>query len=464
MNDSEKSRSERPLADNTSTISRRSIRLSTITFLLLLAGVTVGCFRIIQDPLHAWDPVLGRPQSTIAESFSKRASHCANVPPISEAEFDERQHNLANALQSINASAYIVEPGASAQYFWNVSTTNWKLSERPLLFVLTAAENGGSVQPNLTILAPMFEKSRASLLPIPFDNIQFILWPEEQSPYEVLTNSLDLPEGNIFVDGAIRFFIVDGIQKAYKGGQVLAAPAEITKLRERKSSHEIDLMRCANEATLLAIREVHKQLHIGILESEARNMIASALTDIGLENGACLTLFGSSAALPHGDGGDRQLGASEFALFDCTATLHGYFSDVTRTVALPDSQIPENHTAIWNHVRFAQDSALAQAHEGVVAKTIDAAARSALAQFNESQFLTHRLGHGIGLEGHESPYLNGGSEAILAPGNCFSDEPGVYIEGEIGVRLEDCFCIDDSGQPALLTQGVGGQASNPLSP
>ncbi|KAG7097260.1 hypothetical protein E1B28_004626 [Marasmius oreades] len=451
MKHSEKPRPGGPVT-NTRTI--------IITLLLLLVGLTAGC---LQDPFHVWDRVLGKSKSG-ASYFSKQSKHCADIPPISASEFDGRQRDLANALHATNASAYIAEPGASALYFTNVTTTQWKLTERPLLLIISPEVNAGSVLPKLTILAPQFEKSRASILPIPFDNIQFILWPEEQDPYQVLVDSIDLPEGSIYIDSATRFFIVDGLQKAYEKGQVLTAPPEVTKLRERKSSHEIDIMRCANEANLLTIRQVHKQLYIGIRESEAQSMIASALTEMGLENGACITLFGEDAALPHGGGTDKQLGVSDFALFDCTASLHGYWSDVTRTVALPDSQIPSDHQEIWKHVRSAQGAALAQAHEGVVAKSVDAAARKALAEFQLDGFLTHRLGHGIGLENHEAPYLNGGSEAVLTPGNCFSDEPGVYIEGEIGVRLEDCFCIDESGQPVLLTKGVGGQTSSPWSP
>ncbi|KAK1228892.1 hypothetical protein PQX77_008050 [Marasmius sp. AFHP31] len=439
-------------------------RTATVASLLLTLLLTVGCFRVIADPLHVWDPILGTREQNGIHTFFHLDEHCADIPPIQAAEFAQRQEKLVQALRDSNASAYIAEPSASAIYFANVSATQWHLSERPFLFVFTPDVEGGSVQPNLTILAPKFEETRAKQLSLPFEGVHFIVWPEEQSPYEVLFSSLNLPAGNIFIDGATRFFIVDGLQKAYKEGEVLIAPSEVTRLRERKSANEVTLMKCANEATLLALREVHKQMRIGMRESEARDMIASALTAIGLEEGSCLTLFGEDAALPHGGGSDRVLGKSDYALFDCVASLHGYKSDLTRTVALPDSDIPSNHSTIWQSVLSAQNAALAQARQGVVAKSVDEAARNSLASSQLDQFLTHRLGHGIGLENHESPYLNGGSEVILEPGHCFSDEPGVYIEGEVGVRLEDCFCIDEDGLPILLTKDVGGQALDPLSP
>ncbi|KAK0434058.1 peptidase M24, structural domain-containing protein [Desarmillaria tabescens] len=153
---------------------------------------------------------------------------------------------------------------------------------------------------------------------------------------------------------------------------VIAAPPEIRQLRERKSKRELELLKCANEAILLAIRQTHKQMHIGMRESDARNLIARALADAGLKEGGCLTLFGENVALPHGSGTDRRLRPQDFALFD---SLHGYWSDVTRTLALPASTIPDIHLQIWNFVHSAQNIAFGTAHAGVVAKRVDEATR-----------------------------------------------------------------------------------------
>ncbi|KAK0185836.1 peptidase M24, structural domain-containing protein [Armillaria mellea] len=379
-------------------------------------------------------------------------SHCSHLGPLPASEFHARLTTLGETLTALNASAYIVEPGASALYYTNVSSSHWHLSERPLLLIVDASAR-------VTVLTPKFEGTRARLLSIPSD-VEWVEWAEEEVPYKQLPDI----EGTVFVDGSIRHFIVDGLRAAFPKATVVAAPAEIRQLRERKSEGELELLKCANEATLLAIRHTHKQMRIGIRESEARQLVARALADAGLKDGGCLTLFGENAALPHGSGTDRRLGPGDFALFDCTASLHGYWSDVTRTLALPASTIPDTHLQIWNFVHSAQNIAFQTARAGVVAKRVDEAPRLFLGLAGYAKYFTHRLGHGIGLEVHEDPYLNGGSEIILQTGHTFSDEPGVYIEGKVGVRLEDCFYIAQNGSTVYLTAGVGGPASSPWKP
>ncbi|THV07913.1 Creatinase/aminopeptidase [Dendrothele bispora CBS 962.96] len=413
----------------------------------------------------------GHPSEPRRPSFSYLADHCtSSISPIGTEEFLTRQKELAITLHNLNGSAaYVTEPSANGLFFANVSTVEWRLSERPLLLIITPKLEDGEIHPKLSVLAPRFEATRAKLLPIPFaqpNEIEWIEWPEEASPYELAVAALGEQKdgGIVFVDSATRYFVVDGLQKALPQAKVVAAPVEIKQLRERKSKGELEIMKCAHETTLLSIREVHKRLYIGMRESEAREMIATALADAGLSNGGCLTLFGDNAALPHGSGSDRTLGQSDFALFDCTGNLLGYQSDVTRTVALPDSKIPSGHLFIWERVQAAQLRAHDAARAGTATAIVDEVARSYLQRYGYEKYFTHRLGHGIGIEGHESPYLVGGSKDIIKTGHTFSNEPGVYIEGKVGVRLEDCFYIDEKGNAVLLTEGVGGTAKSALKP
>jgi Xaa-Pro aminopeptidase len=220
------------------------------------------------------------------------------------------------------------------------------------------------------------------MLPLPNDaaDVEFVEWAEDEDPYSKAMSILP-NEGlkTIFVDNSIRKFIVDGLQRVDPNAKVYSAPLEITQMRERKSEAELEILRCVNEvwcafhiifcclaveefcttntymctcnfqATLLAMREVHKKLYFGIRESEAQRMMAEALSAAGFQEGGCLTLFGGmfdssslllfyteekstldNAALPHGGGTDKTLGKADFALFDCGASLHGYYSDVTR--------------------------------------------------------------------------------------------------------------------------------------
>ncbi|EEB95798.1 hypothetical protein MPER_05177 [Moniliophthora perniciosa FA553] len=261
---------------------------SSLKSVVLALFVLVGWFML---PLNPW--LDSRRPSSSSPGFSSLENHCADSKPIQASEFHDRQKALVETLQSLNASAYIAEPGANALYYANVSSSYWHLSERPLLVAITLkVQEDGSVEPQLAVLAPKFEAARANLLNIPFDNIQYEYWPEEANPYQTLISALSISEGRIFVDGSIRHFIADGLQAAYGQGSVVSAPQEVKRLRERKSAAEIELLKCANEATLLALRAVHKKMYIGMLESEARSMMTSALTAVGLQNGGCLTLFG----------------------------------------------------------------------------------------------------------------------------------------------------------------------------
>ncbi|KAI6118747.1 peptidase M24, structural domain-containing protein [Pisolithus croceorrhizus] len=180
-----------------------------------------------------------------------------------------------------------------------------------------------------------------------------------------------------------------------------------------------------------------------------------------------LVPLGENAALPHGSGADRVLGQSDLVLIDTGGSLHEYHSAVTRTFILPDSRAPDEYLGYWFAVYAAQTAALNAAKEGAATSRVDEAARKVLAEHGLGQYFTHRLGHGIGLEDHEAPYLRGGSADIIKTGNAFSNEPGVYIEGKVckvGIHLEDCFYINQDGHAVYLTSGVGGQAFDPLHP
>ena len=182
--------------------------------------------------------------------FSYLADHCAHIQPISASSFVSRQDSLARTLHSLGAAAYIAEPGASAGFFANLSRSHWSLSERPLLLVIQPqADDHGAIRANVSILTPAFEKTRAKLLPIPNDTgITYTAWPEDANPFATaLTLVPGLNGATIFVDGDVRTFVTDGLQKAAPRSQVLIAPVEVKRLRERKSSQELDILKCANE-------------------------------------------------------------------------------------------------------------------------------------------------------------------------------------------------------------------------
>jgi Xaa-Pro aminopeptidase len=194
-----------------------------------------------------------------SNSFSHLAGHCYHATPIGLAEFNERQKSLARVLHAHNASAYVAEPGANAQYYGNISSSHWGLSERPLLLIITPHVTGDdNVVGQVTVLTPAFEAARAKLLPIPYANVAFEEWAEDANPYKVAVSSLGNITSHIYVDPSIRNFIVDGLKDALPSVDVRSAPSEIRRLRQRKSPAELELMKCANEVLLQRCLETSK--------------------------------------------------------------------------------------------------------------------------------------------------------------------------------------------------------------
>ncbi|KAF8604705.1 peptidase M24 [Ceratobasidium sp. AG-I] len=442
----------------------------------VLSAVVLLFFTLSGDLPTSYPGTITIQPANLDNPFAHLQVHCANSTPISAGTFLSRQRSLAQVLYREGIGAYVAEPGASATYFANISARQWHTSERVFLVVVTpvvlgSTEDGSDeVEAQVSILAPKFEEDRARLLAVPSKRpIIYLTWAEEQSPYETLSAALGNNAGVVTADESVRLFVSEGLKNAADGRlDVRMAPPSVRALRERKGDEELALMRCANEVTLLAIRAVRERMYIGIRESEVGQMMDLALATAGLKNTFALVQFGENAALPHGSGSDRVLHTRDLALIDTGGSLHNYESDVTRTFALPDSDIPEKHVRIWEIVSKVQAHALDVAHKGVEARTVDEAARSYMdgQEAGISQYFSHRLGHGIGLEGHESPYLRRGADNQhrLEAGNAMSDEPGIYILGQVGVRLEDCFYISQEGHAMLLTSGVGGFAQDLMNP
>jgi Xaa-Pro dipeptidase len=174
-------------------------------------------------------------------------------------------------------------------------------------------------------------------------------------------------------------------------------------------------------------------------------------------------LLGASAALPHGTLQPQKLKEGDVVLIDGGCAVDGYQSDVTRTGVF--GKPSEKVAGVYEIVRKAQDAALDAARKGKLSGTVDDAARKVITDAGYGpgyKFFTHRLGHGIGLDGHEHPYLVKGSKTVLEPGMTFSNEPGIYIPGEFGLRCEDDMVIDADGPARLLTPGFPVSLEKPL--
>ncbi len=232
--------------------------------------------------------------------------------------------------------------------------------------------------------------------------------------------------------------------------------------RGRKSAHELELMRLACEATCDVFRAVFASLKEGMSQEDIGKLVEGGFSKMGL-HGEALVLLGASAALPHGTIKPQKLKDGDVVLIDGGCAVEGYQSDVTRTGIF--GKAPEKVARVYEIVRKAQDAALDAARAGRLSGTVDDAARKAVTDAGygpDYKFFTHRLGHGIGLDGHEHPYLVRGSKTLLEPGMTFSNEPGVYIPGEFGMRCEDDMVIATEGPAELLTPSFAVSLEKPL--
>jgi Xaa-Pro dipeptidase len=213
-----------------------------------------------------------------------------------------------------------------------------------------------------------------------------------------------------------------------------------------KDAHEIAILQRACEITVRAHRAVLASVRAGMTQAQAAALCREAHRRLGVPGGA-LVLFGADAAHPHGTSKPKPLARGDVVLVDGGGTLHGYQSDITRTLVF-GAPPTARQRRIWQAVRRAQDAAFRAARPGVECQELDRVARAAIEEAGfgrEYERFTHRLGHGLGLDGHEWTYIVRGNKTRLAPGMCFSNEPGIYIPGEIGVRHEDIVVITEDG-------------------
>jgi len=218
-------------------------------------------------------------------------------------------------------------------------------------------------------------------------------------------------------------------------------------LRGRKDEHELRILRLASELTQQALGVVAALVRPGMSAGEIQQLVQSAQRRLGLGGIWDLTLVGEAAAYPHGGTASRVLAPGDFLLIDTGGTLHGYQSDTTRTWCPEGTPSAEAERA-WNTVRDAQRRAFDAIRPGVACAEVDRAARRVMEQAGYGggyETFTHRLGHGIGMQGHEDPYFDGGSAVRLAPGMTLSNEPGIYVYGSFGVRIEDIVVVTDGG-------------------
>jgi Xaa-Pro dipeptidase len=355
------------------------------------------------------------------------------VRPIGADERRARIDKVQRLMVAQKVAALIIEPGASLEYFTGI---RWHRSERTTLAIIPA-------QGRLIVVTPAFEEpSVRETLAVEGDVRP---WNEHESPYQRIVQGLrdaGAPSGTLAVESTMRFFIVDGIRKASSGYEFVSGDGLVRACRLVKSPAELKLMQTANDVTLAALRHVHARVKSGMGAPEISSLMDGVTIALGGSPEFSMVLLNEASAYPHGSLQRQAVHEGSVILMDCGCAVHGYQSDISRTWVHGEPSARQRK--VWNTVKRGQEIALETAEVGVAAGKIDDAVR----RYYESEGwgpgyalpgLSHRTGHGIGLDGHEPAYLVHGDETPLEPGMCFSDEPGIYIPGEFGIRLEDCW-------------------------
>ena len=376
------------------------------------------------------------------------------VRPFTNAERAARIEKARKLMASEKIDAIVLSGGASPQYFANVQMGG---GERLWALVMP-------MKSNPFLICPAFEEDRARemIAGTPLEKeAEVRTWQEDANPYELLIQTLKdrgVRSGKVGVEETVKFVFVDGIAKAGAPSfQVVSATPVTAGCRMIKDAHEVECLRIAGQATIRVYEAVYKALAEGMTQREVSALVQAAYARVGFAGGASLNI-GEYTASPHGSRTPQTIREGTILMLDDGCRVEGYTSDITRTFVL--GKPTDKMRKVFEIVQRAQNAALEASKPGVANEAVDAAARKVIVDAGYGpgfKYFTHRVGHGLGMEMHEWSYLAKNNmygwpaHPTLLPGMVFSDEPGIYIRGEFGVRLEDDLHVTESGAELLTT-------------
>lgn len=391
-----------------------------------------------------------------------QAENCASLPasierlksmkdqakPITSDERRERQNKARELMAANHLDAILLMEGTSLVYF---SGIHWWGGERTFAMVLPAKGDAFYV-------CPAFEEGRAreQISKSPDSgNADVRIWQEDESPYQRIAQGLKdrgIATGTVGIEETVRFVFSEGVMKAAPQIRLDSATPVTAGCRRIKSEHEIALMRLAAKVTLAAYVAAYQALKPGMTQADFLHLVEAAHDRLGFEGGA-LVEVDEYSAFPHGSIEPQVIHENSLVLVDGGCKVEGYSSDITRTFVL--GKATDKMKKVFDIVHAAQTAALKTARPGLECQAVDAAARKVITDAGygpDYKYFTHRLGHGMGMDGHEWPYLVRGNTTKIEPNMTFSDEPGIYIRGEFGIRLEDDMHILDNGAELFTPQ------------
>ncbi len=354
----------------------------------------------------------------------------------------ERVSRLREEMAGQGLDCVALVPGANLFYLTGLS---FHLSERPVVALFPVDDPPAIVLPSLE--APKLEQAACALRPFPYT--------DEEGPmltFHQACAALELAEARVGVE-ELRMRLMEAryLERYAPGCKLVPADEVMGTLRMYKDTDELARMQRAVALTEAALRTTFDQLRAGMSEREVAGLLMVEILRAGAEGLPFepIVVAGPNAASPHARPSDRPIRTGETIIVDCGATVGGYASDITRTVAL--GSLPAEMAHVYEVVLEANRAGRAAAMPGVAAQDVDRAARAVIEAAGYGTCFIHRTGHGLGLEAHEPPYIVEGNRERLQPGMTFTVEPGVYLPGQGGVRIEDDVVVTSKGAESLTT-------------
>jgi Xaa-Pro dipeptidase len=407
---------------------------------LEVSGVTAG-MAVASHSLVAAAAAEGADDASLPPSLAKLKSRKSEATPISREERHERQERARQLMGKNALDAIVLMEGTSLRYFTGI---RWWGGERTFALVLPA--KGAAFY-----VCPAFEEGRAreQITNAPDGEQPDVrVWQEDENPYQRITQGLKdrgIASGKLGLEETVRFVFADGIAKAASQATIASATPVTAGCRMIKSAREVALMRLAAQVTLAAYAAAYRAVKDGMTQPQLEDLVRKAHEQLGFTGGADVQV-GEFSAFPHGSVTPQVVHESTIVLMDGGCAVEGYQSDITRTYVL--GKASDKMKSVFDIVLRAQSAALAAARPGAECGSVDAAARKVVTDGGfgpDYKYFTHRLGHGLGMDGHEWPYLVRGNPAKLQANMTTSNEPGIYIRGEFGIRIEDDMHIMENG-------------------
>jgi len=405
---------------------------------------TIGAAALACNALSGPD----QPCAVLPPSIANLKSMKDQATPITKEERSIRQENARRLMAEQRIDAILLMQGTSLDYF---SGIHWWGGER--LFVMVLPAKGAAFY-----VCPAFEEGRAreQITKGPNgDPVDVRTWQEDDDPYQRLAQGLadrGISAGTLGIEETVSFVFSSGIGQASPQATMVRATSVTAGCRMIKTDHEVALMRLAAKVTLIAYQSAYQALREGMTNGELGDLISAAYGRLGFPGEADVQID-QNTAFPHGSGAPQVIREGSIIMVDDGCKVEGYTSDITRTFTF--GKATDKMKSVFEIVHRAQAEALKTARPGLECQTVDAAARKVIVDAGYGPgytYFTHRVGHGMGMDGHEWPYLVRGNKLGMAANMTFSDEPGIYIRGQFGIRLEDDMHIKEDGAELFTAQ------------